>query len=71
MITNSFNCVFTSRMKMAPREVNIQLLKSDRWVIGPGEGMSSLQGAMGNALFKATGKRVRKTPLKNQDPQWS
>jgi isoquinoline 1-oxidoreductase beta subunit len=70
MIPNSFNSVFTSRMKMSPREVNVKLFKSDRWVTGPTEGMCSLQGAMGNALFKATGKRVRKTPLKNQDLKW-
>jgi isoquinoline 1-oxidoreductase beta subunit len=71
MITNSFDTVFTGRMSMYPREINISLFKSNRWATGPTEGMSSLQAAIVNALHRATGKRIRTTPLKNHDLSWA
>ncbi len=55
-------------MNEYPKEVNISFFKTNRWITGAGEeGITQVPPAICNAIFKATGKRHRSIPLKNQD----
>ena len=60
-----------SRMREYPREVNIQFFKTKRWITGVGEEtVPQVAPAILNAVFKATGKRFRSIPIKDQDLRW-
>ena len=46
-------------------------MKTNRWLYGAGEeAIQQVAPAMCNAVFKATGKRIRSLPLKNHDLSW-
>jgi isoquinoline 1-oxidoreductase beta subunit len=52
------------RMNEAPEQVNIHILESDAPPAGVGgPGLPPFAPALGNAIFAATGKRVRELPL--------
>ena len=52
-------------------ETHLALTGGDKWG-GIGEpGVPPLAPALGNAIFKITGKRVRSLPLSNHDLNWS
>jgi len=56
-----------SRMTEAPREINVHIVPSTELPAGVGEpGVPPVAPAICNALFAATGKRVRELPLKRQ-----
>ena len=58
-------------MSEYPREVNIELFKTNRWITGVGEEVvPHAPPALLNAVFKATGKRLRSIPIKDQDLSW-
>jgi isoquinoline 1-oxidoreductase beta subunit len=51
-------------MNRAPRHVDVQIVESDAPPAGVGEpGVPPLAPALFNAVFAATGKRVRELPL--------
>jgi isoquinoline 1-oxidoreductase beta subunit len=61
-----------SRMHEYPREVNIQFFKTNRWITGAGEeAIPQVPPAILNAVFKATGKRIRSVPIKSHDLSWA
>ncbi|MCR9245080.1 MAG: molybdopterin-dependent oxidoreductase [bacterium] len=59
------------RMPEAPREVHTYLLPNDAPPSGVGEtGTPPMAPALCNAIFAATGKRVRRLPIKQHDLSW-
>jgi isoquinoline 1-oxidoreductase beta subunit len=54
-------------MSDAPRQVNVHFVESGALPTGVGEpGVPPVLVALGNAIFAATGKRVRELPLSKQ-----
>ena len=54
-------------MNTAPYQTNVHLVESDAPPSGVGEpGVPPVIAALGNAIFAATGKRVRELPLSRQ-----
>ncbi len=71
-VEGNFDACMSSRLDEYPREVNIRLVKTQRWTEGVGEeAMSHVGPAMANAVFQITGKRIRSLPFKNHDLSWS
>ena len=61
---SNFDTFQMARMKTAPRETNIYIVPSDAPPAGIGEpGLPPFAPALCNAIFAATGKRVRDLPL--------
>jgi isoquinoline 1-oxidoreductase beta subunit len=64
---SNFNNFQVPRMSDAPRQVNVHFIESDAPPTGVGEpGVPPVLAALGNAIFAATGKRVRELPLSRQ-----
>lgn len=60
----NFNDYQIARMNRAPRHVDVQIVASDAPPAGVGEpGLPTFAPALCNAVFAATGKRVRELPL--------
>jgi Aerobic-type carbon monoxide dehydrogenase, large subunit CoxL/CutL homologs len=63
----NFNTYKFLRMQEAPLDVEVQFVASDENPTGLGEpGLPPIAAAVGNALFAATGKRIRKLPFASQ-----
>jgi isoquinoline 1-oxidoreductase subunit beta len=61
---SNFNNYQLTRMNRAPRHVDVQIVKSEAPPAGVGEpGVPPFAPALYNAVFAATGKRVRELPL--------
>ena len=61
---SNFNNYQLTRMNRAPRHVDVQIVKSEAPPAGIGEpGVPPFAPALYNAVFAATGKRVRELPL--------
>jgi isoquinoline 1-oxidoreductase subunit beta len=61
---SNFNNYLVTRMSRAPRKIDVQIVKSDAPPAGVGEpGVPPFAPALYNAVFAATGKRVRELPL--------
>jgi isoquinoline 1-oxidoreductase beta subunit len=64
---SNFNNFQVARMNDAPGQVNVHLVQSDALPTGVGEpGLPPVLAALANAIFAATGKRVRELPLSRQ-----
>ena len=61
---SNFNDFQVARMNVAPRETNVYIVDSEAAPAGIGEpGLPPIAPAIYNAIFAATGKRVREMPL--------
>jgi isoquinoline 1-oxidoreductase beta subunit len=61
---SNFHDFQVARMSDAPYQVNVHFVDSDALPTGAGEpGLPPVLAALGNAIFAATGKRVRELPL--------
>ena len=71
-VHSNFDGFRVARMTDAPQEINVDIIKSDAAPAGVGEtGIGSFAPALCNAIFAATGKRVRDLPIKNHDLSWT
>jgi isoquinoline 1-oxidoreductase beta subunit len=71
-VHSNFDGFRVARMTDAPQEINIDIITSDAAPGGVGEtGIGSFAPALCNAIFAATGKRVRDLPIKNHDLSWT
>lgn len=63
----NFDGYQVARMNQAPRVINVHIVKSDAPPAGVGEpGVPPIAPAICNAIFAATGKRIRNLPIKRQ-----
>jgi isoquinoline 1-oxidoreductase beta subunit len=61
---SNFDSFQVARMNAAPRETNVHIVASDAPPAGIGEpGLPPFAPALYNAIFTATGKRLREMPL--------
>ncbi len=68
----NFDSYEMSRIDDAPREIVVDVVPSDEPAAGVGEvGIPSYAPALCNAIFAATGKRIRRLPLSRHDLSWT
>jgi isoquinoline 1-oxidoreductase beta subunit len=64
---SNFDGYPVARMNQAPRETHVHIVTSDAAPAGVGEpGVPPIAPAICNAIFAATGKRIRELPVKGQ-----
>ncbi len=69
---NNYDSYRVATMKTAPREIIVDIVDSQAPPAGVGEtGVPSFAPALCNAVFAATGTRVRSLPLADHDLSWS
>ncbi len=67
IVQGNFNNFPVARIGDAPHQVDVHIIDSDAAPGGVGEpGLPPVLAALGNAIFAATGKRVRELPLSRQ-----
>ncbi len=72
VVQSNFNDYPMIRITDAPTKIETHILKTDYKTTGMGEpALPPLAGAVCNAIFAATGKRVRQMPLSRTDLRWS
>ena len=72
VVQGNYDTFRVPRMAEAPKDVRAYILPSDAPPSGVGEtGTPPMAPAVCNAIFAATGKRIRALPVKNHDLSWS
>jgi isoquinoline 1-oxidoreductase beta subunit len=72
IVENNFNTFRLSRIDEEPREINMRFFKTGHWLLGMGHDRStSVQSAIGDAIFQITGKRYRDLPYGHNDLSWT
>lgn len=72
VVQSNFHDYPVARIYDAPREIEVEIVESDALPAGVGEvGVPPFAPALCNAVFSATGKRVRELPLARHDLSWS
>ena len=71
IVENNFHAFPLSRIDEDPPEINIRFFPTAHWLIGMGHDRgTSVQSAIGDALFQVTGKRFRDLPYRAHDLSW-
>ena len=69
---SNFNTFPVSRINEDPPVINIRFFPTEHWLIGMGhDRATSVQSAIGDAIFQITGKRFRDLPFGKHDLSWS
>ena len=72
IVENNFNTFPLSRINEDPPEINIRFFPTGHWLLGMGhDRATSVQSAIGDAIFQITGKRVRDLPYGKHDLRWT
>ena len=71
IVENNFNTFPLSRIAEDPPEINIRFFPTRHWIIGMAhDRATSVQSAIGDAIFQITGKRFRDLPYRKHDLTW-
>ena len=71
IVENNFNTFPISRISEDPPVINIRFFPTDHWLIGMGhDRATSVQSAIGDAIFQITGKRFRDLPYSKHNLRW-
>jgi isoquinoline 1-oxidoreductase beta subunit len=71
IVENNFHTFPLSRIDEDPPEINIRFFTTGHWLIGMGhDRATSVQSAIGDAIFQVTGKRLRDLPFGGHDLSW-
>jgi isoquinoline 1-oxidoreductase beta subunit len=71
IVESNFNSFRLSRIDEDPPEIHIQFFKTGHWLLGMGhDRATSVQSAIGDAIFQITGKRFRDLPFSKHDLSW-
>jgi isoquinoline 1-oxidoreductase beta subunit len=71
IVENNFNTFKLSRINEDPPEINVRFFSTGHWLIGMGhDRATSVQSAIGDAIFQITGKRFRDLPYGRHDLSW-
>jgi isoquinoline 1-oxidoreductase beta subunit len=72
IVENNFNTFPISRINEDPPAINIRFFPTRHWLIGMGhDRATSVQSAIGDAIFQITGKRFRDLPFAKHDLSWT
>ena len=72
IVENNFRTFPLSRIDEDPPEINIRFFPTGHWLLGMGhDRATSVQSAIGDAIFQITGKRYRDLPYGKHDLSWS
>ena len=72
VVENNYNKFPLSRIADDPPEINIRFFPTRHWLVGMGhDRATSIQSAIGDAIFQVTGKRFRDLPYGKHDLTWS
>jgi isoquinoline 1-oxidoreductase beta subunit len=71
IVENNFDRFALSRIDEDPLEINIRFFPTQHWLIGMGHDRgTSVQSAIGSAIFEITGKQIRDLPFGKHDLRW-
>jgi isoquinoline 1-oxidoreductase beta subunit len=72
IVENNFHTFSLSRIDEDPPEIDIRFFPTEHWLLGMGhDRATSVQSAIGDAVFQITGKRFRDLPYSRHDLSWS
>ena len=72
VVENNFDKFPLSRIGENPPEINIRFFSTGHWLMGMGhDRATSVQAAIGDAIYQITGKRFRDLPYSKHDLTWS
>jgi isoquinoline 1-oxidoreductase subunit beta len=72
VVEDNFNRFPLSRIGEDPPRINIRFFPTSHWLIGMGhDRATSVQSAIGDAIFQITGKRFRDLPYSRHDLRWT
>jgi isoquinoline 1-oxidoreductase beta subunit len=72
IVENNFHVFPLSRIDEDPPEINIRFFPTGHWLLGMGHDRgTSVQAAIGDAIFQITGKRIRDLPFGRHDLRWA
>ncbi len=72
IVEGNFDTFRLARIDEDPPEINIRFFPTGHWLLGMGhDRATSVQSAIGSAIFQITGKRVRDLPYGKHDLTWS
>ena len=72
IVENNYDRFPVARIHESPPEINIQFFETNHWLKGLGhDRVTSVQSAIGDAIFQITGKRYRDLPFGQHDLSWS